>query len=111
MPWSCNGPHSSRAGALLLLSLSGGLGTEGALADCTRLDDPLQILDLYLEMDPADWDTVRHDENFEIERPAMFRACNEAPLPVNVRRKKLQVSPQDDDPVKVSLKVDFDDLV
>jgi hypothetical protein len=94
-----------------VLILSGGLGAEHALAECERLDDPLQILDFYLEMDPVDWDIVRHDAEFETERPAMFRACDEAPLPVMVRRKRLQVSPEDDDPIKVSLKVDFDDRV
>jgi hypothetical protein len=103
----------SAAVSCLLLALA----ARPAGAECGRIDDPLQVLDLYLEIDPADWDAVRHDANFDddghanTERPAEFRCGDEAPLPVLVRRKRLLALPSDQDPRKVSLKIDFDDRV
>jgi hypothetical protein len=81
-------------------------GTCGA--ECKHIDDPFQIIDLYLEMDPADWDLLRDIQVPADERPAMFHACDEAPIPVMVRRKTITVTPDEPKPVKISLKVDFD---
>jgi hypothetical protein len=78
-------------------------------AECGPLDDPLQLIEIRLEMDPADWEQIRRDNTFELERPATFRACDEGPLPVAVRRKKGRAYPSEDDPAKPSLKIDFDD--
>jgi hypothetical protein len=93
------------------------LAVRPAGADCERIDDPLQVLDLHLEIDPADWDAVRHDSNFDdeghsnTERPAQFRCGDEGPFSVLVRRKRLLALPSEQDPRKVSLKIDFDDRV
>jgi hypothetical protein len=100
--------RSMRASLLMLIAL---VPDRPALGECSHLDDPLQILDLYLEMAPADWEVVRRDTTFDLERPASFRCGDEAPLPVMVRRKRSDALPSDADPVKVSLKVDFNDRV
>ena len=44
-----------------------------ARAECMLIDDPLQVLDLHIEIDPADWDVIRRDTTFEEERPAARR--------------------------------------
>lgn len=90
-----------------------GLGLAGAAEppDCSRPDNPYQVLDLHLEMSAADWDLVRRDSTFEIERPATF-ACGGGPTQqVKVRRKDSPGLPSDAEPIKVSLKIDFDDIV
>ena len=97
------------AGCLLAILMA--IPGAPALGDCARIDDPLQLLDFYLEMAPADWDVIRRDTTFEIERPGTFRCGDEAPLPANIRRKRSDALPSDADPQKVSLKVDFDDSV
>lgn len=84
--------------------------------ECVRLDDPFQVLDFYLEIDPADWEAVRQhhsrDEAEEfVERPARFHCGDEAPLPVRVRQKQGVGGPIRDNPDKFPLKIDFDDLV
>jgi CotH protein/lamin tail-like protein len=86
-------------------------------ADCRNIDDPLQVLDLYLEMDPADWVLTLFDTDFQddgsgtTERPAIFHCGDEAPVPCRVRRKKAAAIPSEEAPVKVSLKIDFDDVI
>ncbi len=70
-----------------LLAWFAGAAAPAARGECGHLDDPLQILDFHLELAPEDWDLVRHDAAFQMERPALFRCGDEAPLPVNVRRK------------------------
>ena len=44
-------------------------------------------LNLNLDMDPGDWNTIRNDASFTINVPAMFYADGETPLLVNVKRK------------------------
>jgi CotH protein/lamin tail-like protein/dockerin type I repeat protein len=99
-------------GSLLAAALlfCGGPASPAAAADCARPDDFLQVLDFFLEMDPADWDVVRFDTTFTIERPALFHCGDEAPVPASVRRKLSPALPSDSDPIKVSLKIDFDDV-
>jgi len=91
--------------ALLILAAP----TRAAAQDCSNPDDPFQVLDFHLEMDPADWDVIRRDTSFEIERAGTFRCEAELPRPVRIRRKRSDALPSDVDPRKVSLKVDFDD--
>ena len=68
--------------------------------------DPFTLLTLNLEMDPGDWNTIRQDESFEIEVPAMFGADGEDPILVAVRRKSATpIGP------KISLKIDINKLV
>ena len=88
-----------RASVLMLIAL---VPDRVVLGECSHLDDPLQVLDLYLEMAPPDWEVVRRDTTFDLERPASFRCGDEAPLPVMVRRKRSDALPSDADPVKVS---------
>jgi hypothetical protein len=95
---------------LAVLSVPGGVQ-----AQCERADDPLQILDFHLEMDPAGWRLTLLDSAFDddgsgaTERPAVFRCGDEAPVPCRVRRKRSPALPSEGDPVKVSLKIDFND--
>jgi hypothetical protein len=81
------------------------------IGQCGTIDDPLQVLELHLDIEPADWDVIRRDTTFEIERPALFRCGDEGALAVMVRRKRSDALPSDEDPRKVSLKIDFDDQV
>ena len=101
------------AALVLIVSLASPMASGAGPRDCSRIDDPLQVLDLFLEMEPADWELVLRDDTFSVERPALFHACGEEPLEVRVRRKKGRPLPRtgEGDPVKVGLKVDFDDLV
>ncbi len=85
------------------------LTIEAAASECDRLDDPLQVLDFHLTMAPGDWEIVRRDDTFSIERPAQFSCGDEASVPARVRRKFRPALPDDENPIKVSLKVDFDD--
>jgi hypothetical protein len=110
----CLRPASSRRAAPSLLAA--GLATlilasPAVLSDSKHLDDPLQVLDLRLEMDPADWERLRDPNAPEDEVPAEFQACDEAPIPVMVRRKDIVAVVGQPNPVKVSLKIDFDDRI
>ncbi len=82
---------------------------EAGAAECAHLDDPLQVLDFHLTMAPADWEVVRRDDTFSIERPAIFSCGDEPGVAARVRRKFRPALPDDENPIKVSLKVDFDD--
>jgi spore coat protein CotH len=73
--------------------------------------DPLQLLTLNLEMDAADWQTIQHDETFEIEVPAMFWADGEDPILISVRRKSADPLTENPAFMKVSLKLDIDQYV
>jgi hypothetical protein len=96
---------------VVVLSVCLSAATGGALADCAPFQDPFELLDLHVEIDPADWETVRQDATFEVEKPATFRCGDEGPFPIHVRRKISYALPSDANPIKVSLKIDFDDLV
>jgi CotH kinase protein/Lamin Tail Domain/Fn3 associated len=105
------------AAASLLLCLS----THAAFAapQWKETYDPMVVRTLYLELDPQDWDRVRFDEPVEgnpegVEvAPAWFHAESEAPIQVTVRRKGATdpVLPDNGNPQKVSLKIDFNELV
>jgi spore coat protein CotH len=75
--------------------------------------NPSQLLTLSLEMDPADWDTIRRDTTNEIEVPASFYAegGTEPSMLVSVRRKSSRALPSEADPVKVGLKIDINEFV
>ncbi len=97
--------------ALFALAAAASLLPSSAAAECLNIDDPLQVLDLHLAIDPTDWSTILHDTSFSIERPATFRCGDEPPLLVMVRQKPTFPIPDSGTPVKVSLKIDFDDRV
>jgi spore coat protein H len=67
------------------------------------LFDPLQVLNLNIQLDPSDWDIIRNDTSYSIERPGYFWADDESKILVAVRRK-----PTNADGDKVSLKIDID---
>ena len=73
--------------------------------------DPFQLTTLNLELDPADWDTIRFDTTNEIEVPAMFGAADETPILVSVRRKSSRALPSEADPRKIGLKIDVNEFV
>lgn len=73
--------------------------------------NPFQVLNLNLELAPADWDTIRRDTTNEIEVPARLWADGETPILVSVRRKSSRALPSESNPVKVGLKVDINELV
>ena len=62
-------------------------------------------------MDPAHWERLRDINEPEEEVPADFQACDEGPIPVMVRRKDISVVFGEPKPIKISLKIDFDDRV
>jgi hypothetical protein len=101
---------------LLFLAVSIGLAlfpaSAGAQAVWPDVFDPDQLMALELELDPADWDTIRHDATNSIEVPAQFSAAGEeTSLLVSVRRKSSRALPSEDDPRKVGLKVDINEYV
>jgi hypothetical protein len=74
--------------------------------------NPLQVLTLNLEMNPVDWDTIRHDTSNEIEVPALFWADGEEThLLVSARRKSSRAAPSEAEPIKVALKLDINEFV
>jgi hypothetical protein len=73
---------------------------------------PLELRSLHIEMEnPGDWDIIRFDTTFDIELPAYFWADGEEnnKIYVNVRRKSCDALPNEDNPFKVSIKVDIND--
>src|SRR5688572_7937782 len=73
--------------------------------------DPYTLRTFHLELDPADWDTIRFDTTNEIEVPAQFRADGESPILVSVRRKSSRALPSEANPIKVGLKIDINEFV
>lgn len=72
---------------------------------------PFVVRTIKLDLNPIDWDTIRHDATNTIEVPAWFRADGESALQVLVRRKSSRALPSELDPLKVGLKIDINDLV
>lgn len=68
------------------------------------LYNPLNVFNLNLTMDPADWAAVQADTTLDLEKPAFFSADGESQLLVSVRRKSLT---SDND--KISLKIDINE--
>jgi hypothetical protein len=80
--------------------------------------DPYRVLTLHLQMNSADWDRVRHDQPIQNESwvpevaEALMWGDGETPLRVTVRRKGQSDIPlPENDPQKVSLKIDINALV
>ncbi|MCZ6695026.1 MAG: CotH kinase family protein, partial [Acidobacteria bacterium] len=96
--------------ALLVVLLSIFAGAPAG-AICLLPNEPFQVLDFHLDIDPADWDAIRHDTTFNDERSAMFHCGDEIPGLVSVRRKPTIAIPSEADPRKVSLKIDLDEFV
>jgi hypothetical protein len=74
--------------------------------------EPNRVLTVELDMAQSDWDTIRHDTTNEIEVPATFKATgDEEAIRVSVRRKSSRALPSESDPVKIGMKVDFNEYV
>ena len=82
----------------------------GAIGPWPDAFAPLELRTLYIEMEnPSDWDIIRYDTTFDIEKPAWFWAEGEEPIYVNVRRKSCDALPSESNPYKISIKVDIND--
>jgi hypothetical protein len=95
----------------LALGLAAAARAGPAFGACLNVGDPLQVLDFHLTIDPSDWNTILRDTSFNIERPAYFWCGDETPLLVSVRRKPTVAIPDEQNAVKVSLKIDLDEYV
>jgi hypothetical protein len=73
--------------------------------------EPTQVLDLRLEMTPADWTTIQNDQTFSIEVPAQFSEAGGAPMLVSVRRKSSEALQNGTPFAKVALKIDLNDFI
>lgn len=113
-PATTDATTSADTGEATSAGTSGETGDEtgGAVDDglatavgCPGVYNPNQILDLHLEMAPADWEKVKNDLSFSVYVEAQFRCGDEPPLTVGVRRKRSGGTN------KVGLKVDFNELV
>lgn len=79
--------------------------------DWPEVFEPLEVISLNLEMDPADWETIQNDDTFDIEVPAMFWANGEEPILVAVRRKSADALQNGTSFKKVSFKIDMNEFV
>lgn len=79
--------------------------------DWPDLYEPFALYTLNVEtVDPADFDLIRNDTTYDIEVPAWFRAENEEPILVSIRRKSASALPNELDPnKKVSFKIDINE--
>jgi hypothetical protein len=96
----------SRGLASLLL-----LAASAAAQGWPEIFDPLVLRTLHLEMSDQDWQTIQHDESFDIEVPAMFALEGEEPILVSIRRKSADPLTQAPGFDKVSYKIDINELV
>ena len=86
------------------------LGTGSAQAqNWPDVFDPNEFLTLNITMTQADWNTIRYDLTFNIEKQAQFWADGEAAIIVSVRRKSCDALPNEFDPNKISLKIDINE--
>ena len=83
-----------------------GAAAEALLAVWPDVFDVNQVIDLNLQIDPDDLATIRADETFSIEVPALLSADGETPILVAIRRKS-----GDSLGGKVSYKIDINELV
>ncbi|MDH3980051.1 MAG: hypothetical protein OEU91_06010, partial [Gammaproteobacteria bacterium] len=80
----------ARLGRLLAITLIAFTANPANAYDWPAIYNPLQMITLNLDMDPADWDTVKADTTNDIEVPALFWADGDVdepdPVLVSVRR-------------------------
>lgn len=101
---------------LILMLLVCACAVEGfaQVADWPGVFAPTELWVLHLELEnPADWDVIRKDKTFDIEVPAWFWADGEenSRLYVSVRRKSCDAMPDENDPFKISVKIDINEYV
>jgi len=97
------------AAAVLWCNTSSGYWLQGE--GWPEIYDPGLLPTLYLEMTQSDWDTIRTDGSFSIERPATFwmEGEEDKKITVAVRRKSCDALPDETNPYKVSFKVDINE--
>src|SRR4029453_4444246 len=83
------------------------LSVPAAAQSWPQVFDPFVVRTFNLELDPADWDTIRFDTTNETGVPAMFWADTESQILVSVRRKSSRALPSEADPRKIGLKIDI----
>lgn len=88
--------------ALTVIALPGRL--HGQVPGYADLYDPLQVLNLNLEMDPADWSAIKNDDSYTLVKPAYFWADDENKIAVSAKRK-----PNFANGDKVALKIDINE--
>lgn len=86
--------------------------------DCNDLYNPNQVLELRVEMDPSDWQTLRNSCPDGLCKPPphsyfpAFLECDGiGPIFVGIRRKNGPADPSEGDPQKVALKIDINEFV
>ena len=100
------------ASALILYA-----GEQLPAQNCVDLFNPEQVLDLYITVDPADWQAMiercpdgRCPED-HIYWPGQLQCGNTTPIFVGVRRKNDAALPSESNPQKISLKIDINRYV
>jgi hypothetical protein len=79
--------------------------------------DPFHVATVYFEVDPADWEAIKHDTNYydpvlNIRVPCLMWGEGETnKLTVQIRRKSDPALPNESTPQKVSLKIDINEYV
>lgn len=78
--------------------------------------DPFEVVTLNFELDPEIWEAIKHDTNFydkelNIRVPVLMWADGEEPITVEMRRKSDPALPSEENPEKVSLKIDINEYV
>lgn len=97
-----------------LLVLVGGftiLGGSAAAQEWPYVFDPYTLHTFNVEVNPDHWETIRFDQTFEFEVPALFWMDGEEPILVSIRRKSSDAWPSEADPQKVALKLDINEYV
>ncbi len=108
----------NRTGRLLVTVLCLITPTEGKPAEWREVFDPYRVITLHLQVESNDWNRVRFDQPSQSEgwvpevAEAQMWAEGEAPIRVLIRRKgESDIPIPENDPQKVSLKVDINALV
>jgi hypothetical protein len=79
--------------------------------------NPFHVVTLHFELDPAIWEDIKRDTNYydpvlNIRVPCLMWADGETnKLEVQIRRKADPAMPSEEDPQKVSLKIDINEYV
>jgi hypothetical protein len=95
------------AAAAALVVLAG----TGRAQGWPEIYDPLVLRTLNLQMSNQDWQTIQHDQTFDIWVPTMLWLDGEAPILVAVRRKSADALSNASGFLKVSYKIDINEYV
>jgi hypothetical protein len=96
---------------MICLLLLTGLSHSAGAQNWPEIFDPFEVRRLNLDISPADWETIQHDESLSIELPGIFWMDGESPILVGVRRKSGDPLNEAGGFTKVSLKIDINEYV